>query len=88
MKLHVMGHRRNKTLPYPEIITLTDASENDLSVFKRECMPFLHGKTIFGDKIYSDLSYFNDACPYTIQQEQQRKFFRIKNTMIDMHVVM
>lgn len=66
MKLHVVGHRRKKTLPFPEIIALTDASENDLTVFKRECMPYLQGKTIFGDKIYNDLSYFNDACPTTM----------------------
>lgn len=66
MKLHVVGHRRNKTLPFPEIIALTYASENDLSIFKRECMPYLQGKTIFGDKIYSDLSYFNETCPTTI----------------------
>ena len=29
-------------------------------------MPYLQGKTIFGDKIYNDLSYFNDACPTTM----------------------
>ena len=66
MKLHVVGHRRKKTLPFPEIIALTDASENDLTVFKRECMPYLQGKTIFGDKIYNDLSYFNDDCTTTM----------------------
>lgn len=66
MKLHVVGHRRKKTLPFPEINALTDASENDLTVFKRECMPYLQGKTIFGDKIYNDLSYFNDDCTTTM----------------------
>lgn len=50
-------------MPFPEIITLTDAAENDLTAFKRECMPHLNGKTILGDKIYSDFTFFNDACP-------------------------
>lgn len=65
MKLHMVGLKRENKLPFPEIITLTDAAENDLTVFKRECMPYLQGKTILGDKIYSDSSYFNDN-PTTI----------------------
>lgn len=63
MKLHLVGQKREKTLPFPDIITLTGAAENDLAVFKRECMPYLNGKTILGDKIYSDFSFFNDTCP-------------------------
>ena len=66
MKLHVVRHRRKKTLPFPEIIALADASENDFTLFKRECMPYLQGKTTFGDKIYNDLSYFNDDCTTTM----------------------
>ena len=63
MKLHLVGQKRKRTLPFPEIITLTDAAENDLTAFKRECMPHLNGKTIFGDKIYSDFTFFDDTCP-------------------------
>lgn len=63
MKLHLVGQKIDRKLPYPEIITLTSAEENDLAVFKRECVPYLYGKTILGDKIYSDSSFFNDTCP-------------------------
>ena len=33
-------------LPFPSQIVLSSASENDLSVFKRECVPAIAGKTI------------------------------------------
>ena len=62
MKLHLVGQKRKRALPFPEIITLTDAAENDLTAFKRECTPHLNGKTILGDKIYSNFTFFNDAC--------------------------
>ena len=63
MKLHLVGQKRERTLPFPEILALSSAEENDLTVFKRECMPYLEGKIILGDKIYSDFSFFNDTCP-------------------------
>ena len=63
MKLHMVGQRREATIPFPEMIALTAASENDLTVFKRECVEYLSGKTILGDKIYSDFSFFNENCP-------------------------
>ena len=33
---------------------------NDLTVFKRECVPAIAGKTIFADKIYRDNPYWNN----------------------------
>ncbi len=36
MKLHMVGQRREGTLPFPEMITLTPASDNDLTVFKSD----------------------------------------------------
>ena len=63
MKLHMVGQKRERTLPFPEILALSSAEENDLTVFKRECMPYLEEKTILGDKIYNDTSFFNDTCP-------------------------
>lgn len=39
-------------------IILSSASENDLTGFKRECVPSLGGKTIFADKIYRDDAYW------------------------------
>lgn len=62
-KLHLVGQKRTGKIPFPEIIALTDASENDLSAFKRECMPYLNGKVMLGDKIYSDFSFFTEECP-------------------------
>ena len=43
-----------------ETIVLSSASENDLTVFKRECVPAIAGKTIFADKIYRDNPYWNN----------------------------
>lgn len=73
MKLHLVGQKRKGTLPFPEILTLTDAAENDLTVFKRECLPYLNGKTILGDKIYSDFSFFNDTCPTKMLTPYKKK---------------
>ena len=54
LKLHMVGQRREGTIPFPEMMAITSASENDLTVFKCECVPYLSGKTVFADKIYSD----------------------------------
>lgn len=59
LKLHLVGYRRTGHLPFPSQIVLSSASENDLSVFKRECVPAIAGKTIFADKIYRDNPYWN-----------------------------
>jgi hypothetical protein len=50
--------RRGGHLPFPYQIILASASENDLTVFKRERVPSLGGKTIFADKIYRDAVYW------------------------------
>lgn len=63
MKLHMVGQRREGTIPFPEMMVITPASENDLTVFKYECANHLGGKTVFGDKIYSDFSFFNEDNP-------------------------
>ena len=63
MKLHMVGQRREGTIPFPEMIALTPAAENDLTVFKNECVPYLSEKTVLGDKIYSDFSFFNESNP-------------------------
>ena len=63
MKLHMVGQRREGTIPFPEMIVLTPASGNDLTVFKKECVPYLSEKTVLTDKIYSDFSFFNESNP-------------------------
>ena len=66
MKLHMVGQRREGTFPFPEMITLTPASDNDLTVFKSECVPYLSGKTVLADKTYSDFSFFNESNPVKV----------------------
>ena len=34
LKLHMVGQRREGTIPFPEMMAITSASENDLTVFK------------------------------------------------------
>lgn len=63
MELHMVGQRREGTIPFPEMTVLTPALENDLTVFKNECAPYLSEKTVLGDKIYSDFSFFNESNP-------------------------
>lgn len=59
LKLHVVGQRRKGTIPFPEMITLTPASDNELTVFENECIPYLYGKTVLANKNYSDFSFFD-----------------------------
>lgn len=66
MKLHMVGQQRKGKMPFPEIIVLTSASENDLTVFKNECVAYLDGKTVLADKIYSDFSFFNGNNPFKV----------------------
>ena len=66
LKLHMVGQRREGAIPFPEIVVLSSAAENDLTVFKNECVPYLAGKTIFADKIDSDFSFFGDSNPVKV----------------------
>lgn len=67
---------------------LSSASENDLSVFRRECVSAIEGKTIFADKIYQDNPFWNEEKAYksnelftpikavkgaTVQEKQRNK---------------
>lgn len=63
MELHMVGQRREGTIPFSEMTFLTPALENGLTVFKNECAPYLSEKTVLGDKIYSDFSFFNESNP-------------------------
>lgn len=44
MKLHMVGQRRKGKIAFLKMIVLTSASENDLTVFKNECVLYLDGK--------------------------------------------
>ena len=53
VKLHVMGFRRSGTIPLPEYIGLTPASDNDLTIF-RTIAPLVNNREIYADKAYAD----------------------------------
>ena len=53
VKLHVLGLRRPGTLPLPEYIGLSPASDHDLAVF-RQIAPQLYGGELYLDKAYAD----------------------------------
>jgi hypothetical protein len=58
VKLHLLGYRRPGTIPFPEFIGITAASENDLTAFKELFGDSIYDRLIFGDKIFSDKPYF------------------------------
>jgi hypothetical protein len=59
VKLHALNLYNKGTLPHPQSILITKASENDLNVFK-ENWAEIASKIFFGDKIYYDNDFFKD----------------------------
>lgn len=57
LKIHALGYRRPKQLPFPEQFLFTSASENDLNLF-RQAWGEIKNRTFYGDKIYHDEHYF------------------------------
>jgi hypothetical protein len=53
VKVHLLGLRRPGTLPVPDYIGLTSASDHDLPVF-RQIAPQLSGGQLYVDKAYAD----------------------------------
>ncbi len=78
VKLHALGFRRPNTIPYPESIIITLASENDLNVFKQSWSNITN-RTFWGDKIYFDNNFFpqlaqdNNSIMYTPVKETKGK---------------
>ena len=58
LKLHLLAFRRPGTIPFPEFVGITPASENDLTAFKNLYGDYICNRVIFGDKIFSDEPYF------------------------------
>ena len=59
---HIVDKRREGTiLFFPEIVTLSSAAENNLTVFKNEYVPHLAGKIILTNMIYSDFYFFDKS---------------------------
>ncbi|MFC1733812.1 transposase [candidate division KSB1 bacterium] len=59
LKLHALAFCRKGTLPFPEQLHITAASENDLTVFKTEWAQITN-RTFWGDKIYYNRDFFNE----------------------------
>lgn len=64
VKVHLFGRRRPGTLPLPDYIGLTPASEHDLAAF-RQIAPELHG-----GELYLDKAYINELLRQSSQTEQ------------------
>lgn len=60
VKLHALAFRRKGRIPFPESMMLSPAQENDLAVFKQAWGEHVRHRTVFGDKAYSDLAYFDE----------------------------
>ncbi|MDR0810741.1 MAG: transposase [Paludibacter sp.] len=59
LKLHLLAFRRKGTLPFPNKIYFSAASENDLAVVKQlNWLDELADTEVFADKIYIDKDYF------------------------------
>ena len=58
-KLHTLSFYNRGTLPYPENIVISKASENDLSLFK-ENWAEIKNRYFFGDKIYHNQDFFEN----------------------------
>lgn len=63
-KLHVLAWRREQTLPLPEFVGLTQASEHDLTAFRR-IAPLITNRQVFGDK-----AYFNRKLKELLEKQQ------------------
>lgn len=59
LKLHLLAFQNPGSIPFPESVVITPASENDLNVFK-EYWSNIRNRTFWGDKIYLDKKYFDD----------------------------
>lgn len=69
VKLHMLGWKREGRLPWPESIVVTNAAENDLTVFK-ENWSELADHNFYGDKIYRNKEWFE-----TLEIRQNSKMF-------------
>ena len=56
VKLHVLGQKQPRTLPKPRIVSVTAASENDITVAK-ELLSETCNLDIFADKMYADAEW-------------------------------
>lgn len=55
MKHHAFAFRREGVIPFPEMLTLLSAAENDLAVLKTKMEDSLNN--IFANRIYSNFFF-------------------------------
>jgi len=60
MKLHALAFKRKGGIPFPDYLTCTPASVNDLEAFKLAFGDSLNDRVVFGDKSYLDKDYFQE----------------------------
>lgn len=60
VKIHLLAHRVKGNIPFPEMLSISVASENDSTVFKRDFADYLTDKPVFADKIYQDVPFCQD----------------------------
>jgi len=53
VKIHILGSGRHKTLPLPDYVGLTPASDHDLNAF-RQIAPYIRGCELYADMAYID----------------------------------
>lgn len=76
VKLHVVGLRREGTMPLPEYIGVTPASEHDLVAFRR-IAPQIRDSELYGDKAFIDtelageLAADQNVCMWTPVKKQK-----------------
>jgi hypothetical protein len=59
LKLHLLAFRRKGTIPFPDKIYFSAASQNDLALVKElNWLDQLHNTEVFADKSYIDKDYF------------------------------
>ena len=59
LKLHALGYYHKGSLPHPEQLLFTKASENDLTHLKG-IAPYLENNAYFGDKIYGNVEFWEE----------------------------
>ncbi len=59
VKLHTLNFYNKGTLPYPESIVISKASESDLTIFKKNWAK-IKDRKFFGDKIYCNEEFFEN----------------------------
>jgi len=69
VKLHILGVKRNNTLPIPDYIGLSPASNHDLNILKDI------SEDIYDVQIYTDKGYFDEVFRKQIKEDQGVELF-------------